>query len=73
VKCENSFDWPSLILFIIPGSNGFNASMVGNGAGKTKYGFTIHDNKNGAGSVSPVGVCTTMALAAVLGVWATVL
>jgi hypothetical protein len=47
--------------------------MVGNGAGKTKYGFTIHDNKNGASSISPVGVCTTMALAAVLGVYATLL
>jgi hypothetical protein len=55
------------------GSNGLNASMVGNGAGKTKYGYTIHDNKNGASSLSSVGVCTTMALAAILGVWATLL
>lgn len=56
----------------LPGSNGFNSSLVGNGAGKTKYGHVIHNNKNGALSISPVGAWTTIALAAI-GIWASLM
>ena len=56
-----------------PGSNAFNASMVGNGAGMTKYGYTIHHNTNGSYASSPLGVLTTLSLAALFGVWATLL
>ncbi|UZJ52676.1 hypothetical protein CBS101457_001996 [Exobasidium rhododendri] len=50
-------------------SNGLNASLVKNGIGKKKYGYSIHDNNGASSSVSSIGIIGTMTIAAAVGIW----